>query len=350
MLVLAVKAEKEGGWWGEVPNASRKGIVWETSQLPWDVQQRVHVVKMAAKLRAMGMQEGVGPRTFAGALAQVKICQYEPRQVRANSVLDQDLKTREQWQSKYGAVVEGVRPDRQRAAAAFDRWKKGVRRGAAREALERALKDLEIREATSAEGGRQSNQIYIETMNIETKRGESHAWRQLVSNGKDVIALRRLKMGMIRGMKGALARKVRGWTSLDEATRERLLECDCGMHLERGMAEDQDALHVFRNCRYTEGLRRDVLSFMDEMVQEEGEDWEKEAWEDLGEDEQDRLNYSLSTHRRLSLELDQRIKRGTVRMWVEGLDDVSKMLSDQNKDFGRTASAAVTSVQAAAGH
>ena len=245
-------------------------------------------------------------------------------------------------------MVSGERPARNQPAA-FDRWKKSVRQGGAKEAYERATKDLVIREATSAEGGRQSNQVYIETTNTKSKGGESRAWRQLVDNGKDVIALRRLKMGMIRGMKGAIARKVRGWTDLDGQTRERLLECDCGMHLPRGMAEDQDAIHMFWNCKYTEGLRADVLRFMDEIVNEEGKEWEKRAWEELGEDDQDLLNYSISTSRCLSLELDQRIKRGTVRMWIEGLDEVSKALIEQNKDFGRDASAAVTSAQACVG-
>ena len=86
-VVRAVRAEKEGGWWGELPNASRAGVVWETAQLPWDVQWRVLVVRMAAKLRRLAVTH---PGTLAGAIAKAKVKQGQLDWVVPNRVLDKD--------------------------------------------------------------------------------------------------------------------------------------------------------------------------------------------------------------------------------------------------------------------
>ena len=181
-----------------------------------------------------------------------------------------------------------------------------------------------MREATSEQGGRQSNQVYIEATNTKAMggRGESRRWQELQVASKDVTTLRRIKMGVVQGTKGSISRVTRGWTTLDGDTRESMLECPCGVQLARGMPEDQGAVHMIRNCRYTAPLRLHILEYMAETVLAEGEDWERAVWQSM--DDQTKLNYSLSTARDLSLPLDQKIKRHTASMHVGSWDGQSQ--------------------------
>ena len=106
-----------------------------------------------------------------------------------------------------------------------------TQRGARSDAKAKALKDVDPREATLREGGRQSNHVYVQSIDTRSMRGESRVWREIVGDSKDVIALRRSKLGMIRGVKSAIARQTRGWETLDESKQEELLACPCGMIL-----------------------------------------------------------------------------------------------------------------------
>ena len=209
------------------------------------------------------------------------------------------------------------------------------------DANDRASRDLKVREAQPGQGGRQSNQVYVEATNTSAMggRGESRRWQELQVASKDVTALRRIKMGVIQGTKGSISRITRGWATLDDETKEAMLECPCGMRLDSGHPEDQDAVHVIRNCRYTGPTRLRILEYVADTVMTEGEDWERAVWQ--SKTDRAKLEYTMSTHCDLSLPLDQKIKSRAAGMWVEGMKKVSDRLRQQNAGFGAAVAAEV---------
>ena len=175
--------------------------------------------------------------------------------------------------------------------------------------------------------------LYLESVNKNHKTGEAGLWADVVEDPRLIQAVRRMKMGAIKGTKATLARGVKGWERVPEGKRETILECPCAMRLPNGQREDQDAYHVAMHCGYTEEMRERVVNAADEAVEKEGEMAEWEKWNDLKWEE--RLRYTLKTERILPKEVEKKVMSAAAKEWGAGMKKVQKRLESENGDFAR---------------
>ena len=307
---------------GEPPKSLNESLVWETKQLPWDVVQSKAQIGLAGKLRRQATINETPP--LAATLAKLKMDPHQAPVARENRFLEQASKLAAAWN-----MAEVPPASKHRYLA----WKRRLHAQAHQVSWRSGVKSLVTRKSAVAQGGDQADKVYVQGVDIsQSAAAGATAWREWVPHQKDRVAVRRLRMGLIEGLKPSAALPVVGWNTLPSEAQETLLLCPCG----RGI---QDPAHVVTSCGRTENLRAEVLAHMEAAVMAVGNAQDKEKL--MSMDQHQRVMHTLQSVPRFSEATERSIRGHAARLWRSGISSLSSRLMTENVDVTAETTASV---------
>ena len=149
---------------------------------------------------------------------------------------------------------------------------------------------------------------------------------------KGRVAVRRLRMGLIEGLKPSAALPVAGWSTLPAEAQQELVSCPCG----RGI---QDPEHIVAYCEYTDGIRADVAAHIEEVVKAQGSDQDKAKLASINQ--QQRAIHTLQSIPRFSAATERSIRGPAAKLWREGVESLSCRLKAENEGIAAETTACV---------
>ena len=319
---------KDAGWLGDLPVSSSKHMTWETSQIPWDVAQSAQLLRLASKLNTTEHNGEQGKGCLARALAKAKL---DPEQVdwaSVNTHLRQATKLSSQWGVPMAMPLT-------KGGNVSQKWKKGLAAKARKVAWEASVKLLVPRAPTLARGGDQADKCYVQGVNIDISKGESESsrWRQWVPNQKDRVGVRRIRLGLIEGLRSSAAVASREWRHLPAHAQEEKIQCPCG-------GGYQDSHHMTTSCPTTAPVRGLAAKALERAVEDWGsaEDVHKlRAW-----GHQQKAMHTLRSMEEFSPKAEARARATAAAIWRTGMEAASRRLKAESARSAAETTASVT--------
>ena len=131
-------------------------------------------------------------------------------------------------------------------------------------------------------------------------------------------------MGALPHLKTFLAKGSKGFARLGADDKEGVLQCECGGGV-------QDAVHLWKECAFTHGVRLEVLERCQEVVEDKGNARELAMWDNMGEEA--KLAHVVGGKTWAGEAVEKGWREVAAGMWVQSGQEVLNYFERANKGF-----------------
>ena len=291
-------------------------LVYESSQLDWDVLYEKQVIQLCGRLRAGAKLSNRGlAGSFAGEICKAKLAQSNPQVGLQNRLLDYGRALAAQWR------VHPDTPPKCKVQQHAD-WKDKLYEGAWASVAQRRSATLLVEPPSRT--SRQSNIGYIDKVLSGDKQGclaaKAHEY---VPHEHLQVASRRLLMGASPGLLGPSMRSLDQWGLVPDWKQADLVQCPCQCGI-------SDGVHLLRECSRTDQVRDECRRALEGACS---------LPSDLqvlqGLSVQQREEHGLMGKLRFSPEVEKAVRLEVARLWAAELSRLRPVLRD---DFAQAKS------------